>query len=89
MAGKLADRKEGKTMRMQTKLPIVTVVGAAALLLTVLAVVIAPRPQTAYAQKTRIADSSSNSGSSTVHRRNHDPYAANSLHDTPSATCKA
>ena len=37
-------------MRMQTKLPIVTVVGAAALLLTVLAVVIASRAQTAYAQ---------------------------------------
>ena len=37
-------------MRMQTKLPIVTVVGAAALLLTVLAVVIAPPSQTAYAQ---------------------------------------
>ena len=45
MTGKLADRKEGKTMRMQTKLPIVTVVGAAALLLTVLAVVIAPPSQ--------------------------------------------
>ena len=42
--------KEGKTMRMETKLPIVTVVGAAALLLAVLAVVIAPRSQTAYAQ---------------------------------------
>ena len=37
-------------MRMQTKLSIVTVVGAVALLLTVLAGVIAPRPQTAYAQ---------------------------------------
>ena len=38
-------------MRMQTKLSIVTVVGAVALLLTVLAGVIAPRPQTAYAQQ--------------------------------------
>ena len=37
-------------MRMQTKLSIVTVVGAAALLLTVLAVVIAPPSKTAYAQ---------------------------------------
>ena len=36
-------------MRMQTKLSIVTLVGAGALLLTVLAVVIAPRPQTVYA----------------------------------------
>ena len=49
MTGKLADRKEGKTMQMRTKLPIITVVGAAALLLTVLAVVIAPPSQTAYA----------------------------------------
>ena len=45
MAGELAEMKEGKTMRMETKLPIVTVVGAAALLLAVLAVVIAPRSQ--------------------------------------------
>ena len=67
MAGKLAEMKEGKTMRMQTKLPIVTVVGAAALLLTVLAVVIAPPSQTAYAQNEPVGDNS------TVHRRNHDP----------------
>ena len=50
MAAKLADRKETKTMRMQTKLSIVTVVGAGALLLIALAVIIAPRPQTAHAQ---------------------------------------
>ena len=50
-SGKLADRKEGKTMKMRTKLPIVSLVGAGALLLTVLAGVIAPRPQTAYAQQ--------------------------------------
>ena len=69
-------------MRMQTKLSIVTLVGAGALLLTVLAVVIAPRPQTAYAQSPSTVDNS------TVHRRNHATRAANSLHDTPLATCK-
>ena len=37
-------------MRMRTNLLIVTVVGAGALLIAVLAVVIAPRPQIAYAQ---------------------------------------
>ncbi|MYC21008.1 MAG: hypothetical protein F4X62_05945, partial [Caldilineaceae bacterium SB0662_bin_25] len=37
-------------MRMRTKLPIISLVGAGALLLTLLAVIIAPRPQTAHAQ---------------------------------------
>ena len=39
-------------MRMRTKVSIVTVVGTGALLLCALAVIIAPRPQTAYAQGT-------------------------------------
>ena len=37
-------------MRMRTKLPIVFLVGAGALLLAALAVVVAPRAQTVYAQ---------------------------------------
>ena len=37
-------------MQMRTKLPIVFLVGAGALLLTALAVLIAPRTQTVYAQ---------------------------------------
>ncbi len=41
-------------MRMRTKLSIVTMVGAGALLLIALAVIIAPRPQIAYAQSTSI-----------------------------------
>ena len=52
-AGKLADRKEGKTMQMRTKLAIVTVIGAGALLIAVLAVFIASRPQIAYAQNSQ------------------------------------
>ena len=35
--------EEGKTMKMRTKLPIVSLVGAGALLLCALAVIIAPR----------------------------------------------
>ena len=37
-------------MQMRTKLPIISLVGAGALLLTLLAVIIAPRPQIAHAQ---------------------------------------
>ena len=55
MTGKLADRKEGKTMKMRTKLPIVSLVGAGALLLTVLAVIIAPGAQIAYAQSPSVS----------------------------------
>ena len=41
-------------MQMRTKLPIITLVGAGALLLIVLAVVIAPRPQIANAQEEEV-----------------------------------
>ena len=54
-AGKLADKREAKTMRMRTKLPIVTLVGAGALLLTTLAAIFTLRSQTAYAQDTPYA----------------------------------
>ena len=37
-------------MRMRTKVPVVTLVGVGALLLAALAVIFAPRAQTAYAQ---------------------------------------
>ena len=49
-AGKLVDRRKVKTMRMQTKLPIVALVGAGALLLVALAVILTLRSQTAFAQ---------------------------------------